>query len=194
MPDIEEQKAGPLSLLKRIDWGFAIVATLSIVAGITVLIRDGVDVARHILIDDAWLFTTILPKVLLGCIIGGLVRVLISRETIRRYVGEGSGLRGLAIAAGIGMLFPGGPFTIFPLAIVLLGSGADRGAAIAFISGWLLVGINRAIIWELPFFGLDFVALRFVLALPMPILLGIFARAPIFDRLYRPDVGGNPKP
>lgn len=166
------------------DWGFFIVATISVSSAFYVLWRDGLGVAQHILLEDAYLFVTILPKVALGCLIGGLVRLLISRETISRYIGAGSGWRGLVIAAGIGGLFPGGPFTIFPLAVILLASGADRGSAIAFISSWLLIGINRAIIWEMPFFGFDFVALRFVLSLPMPILLGLFARAPIFDRLY----------
>ena len=121
---------------------------------------------------------------MLGCLIGGMVRLLISRQVIERYVGEGSGLAGLAIAALIGALFPAGPFTIFPLAVILIASGADRGAAITFISAWLLIGINRAIIWEMPFFGPDFVLFRFVLSLPMPVLIGLLARAPLFDRLY----------
>ncbi len=30
-------------------------------------------------------------------------------------------------------------------------SGADRGSAVAFVTGWLLLGVNRAVIWELPF-------------------------------------------
>jgi uncharacterized membrane protein YraQ (UPF0718 family) len=66
---------------------------------------------------------------------------------------------------------------------VLLASGADRGAAIAFISAWLLVGINRAIIWEMPFFGPDFVLFRFLISLPLPVLLGLLARAPVLDRI-----------
>lgn len=181
----------PRSVLSRIDWGFALVATLSTSAGLYVLWRDGMAVARDILLEDSWLLLTILPKVILGCLIGGLVRVLVPREVIQRYIGEGSGLMGLVIATLIGALFPGGPFTIFPLAIVLLASGADRGAAIAFISSWLLIGINRAIIWEMPFFGFDFVWFRFLISLPMPLLLGATARLSVFDRLYLPPKPGE---
>ena len=47
----------------------------------------------------------------------------------------------------------------------------------------LLLGINRAIIWEMPFFGPDFVIFRFLISLPMPLLLGFLARLPIFDAL-----------
>ncbi len=171
-----------LGWLKRLDWGLVIVASLSFGAMARVLVTEGFGVAREILADDLWLYVSILPKVMLGCLIGALIRLLLSREMIERFVGEGSGLTGLAIAALIGMLFPAGPFTIFPLAVVLLASGADRGAAIAFISAWLLVGINRAIIWEMPFFGPDFVLFRFLISLPMPVLLGVWARLPLFDR------------
>lgn len=183
----EDQPKGLPRAARRtpFDWGFAIVAILSFGSMIWVTARDGLAVSQHILLDDAWLFLTILPKVMLGCLIGGLIRLLIARETIEKHIGEGSGLKGLVIAALIGTLFPAGPFTIFPLAAVLLVSGADRGAAIAFISGWLLLGINRAIIWEMPFFGTDFVLFRFLISLPMPILLGLVARATIFDGFVR---------
>lgn len=192
MPD--EQPSG-LPKLKRkpLDWGFLVVATLSFGSMFWVTLRDGFTVSQHILAEDVWLFLTILPKVALGCLIGSLIRLMIARETIETYVGEGSGLKGLAIAALIGTLFPAGPFTIFPLAAVLMVSGADRGAAIAFVSAWLLLGINRAIIWEMPFFGTDFVLFRFLVSLPMPVLLGLAARASIFDDFVKRPPPGEGK-
>ncbi len=193
MPDEAGPARPPGRWYRRLDWGLIVVATLSFGSAGYVLIKDGLQVWLHILFEDAWLFVTILPKVALGCLIGALVRLLVARETIERYIGRRSGLLGLAIAGLIGMLFPAGPFTIFPLAVVLLASGADRGAAIAFISAWLLVGINRAIIWEMPFFGTDFVLFRFLLSMPMPILLGVMARAPIFER-WAPNARPVPVP
>jgi uncharacterized membrane protein YraQ (UPF0718 family) len=169
------------------DWAFALVAFLSAGAAAIVLWRDGLAVSRTILVEDIWLFASILPKVAAGCLIGALVRVLVPREMIVRWVGEGSGVTGLAIATAMGAIFPGGPFTIFPLAGAFLLSGADRGAAIAFISGWLLLGINRVIVWEMPFFGNAFVGWRFLISLPLPILAGQLARwvDPIWSR-WRP--------
>ncbi|MEM1287176.1 MAG: permease, partial [Pseudomonadota bacterium] len=70
-----------------------------------------------------------------------------------------------------------GPMTIFPIATALYLSGADRGSTIAFITGWLTLGINRAIVWELSFFGTDFVLARMLVSIPMPILCGLAARA-----------------
>ncbi|WP_284177766.1 permease [Rhabdaerophilum sp. SD176] len=183
MPEAPEPTAGPRRWYQRIDWGLGIVGILSFGSAAYVFFKEGPTLWLQILMEDAWLFASILPKVALGCLIGAFVRLLISREMIERYVGRGSGLPGLAIAGLIGMLFPAGPFTIFPLAVVLMASGADRGAAVTFISAWLLIGINRAIIWEMPFFGTDFVLFRFLLSMPMPILLGLMARAPVFERL-----------
>jgi uncharacterized membrane protein YraQ (UPF0718 family) len=191
LPD-DTQPGLPKAQRKPLDWGFILVATLSLGSMIWVTLRDGITVSQHILAEDFWLFLTILPKVALGCLIGGLIRLMVARETIEKYIGEGSGVKGLAIAALIGTLFPAGPFTIFPLAAVLMVSGADRGAAIAFVSGWLLLGINRAVIWEMPFFGTDFVLFRFLVSLPMPVLLGLAARASLFDRYVNrppPDEG-----
>jgi uncharacterized membrane protein YraQ (UPF0718 family) len=166
------------------DWTFVLIATISLVAAVVVFRRDGMSAVQDILAEDLWLFATILPKVAAGCLIGALARLLIPREMIVRWVGAGSGLRGLVVATIVGALFPGGPFTIFPLAAGFMLSGADRGAAIAFITAWLLIGINRAIIWELPFMGADVVILRNLLSLPLPVLAGMLAR--IVGRLTDP--------
>jgi uncharacterized membrane protein YraQ (UPF0718 family) len=173
------------------DWAFALVAALSLGSAGYVLWNDGPAVAGSILMEDIELFLTILPKVAAGCLIGALVRVLVPREVISRWVGEGSGLTGLLIAASVGAIFPGGPFTIFPLAVAFIVSGADRGSAVAFVTGWLLLGVNRAVIWELPFLGADFVMLRFLISLPMPVLAGLFARG--LDR-FLPERPAQPMP
>jgi len=55
--------------------------------------------------------------------------------------------------------------------------GADLGAAIAFITSWTLLGYARVLVWELPFFGGEFVFWRCIVALPMPIVAGLLARA-----------------
>ncbi len=164
------------------DWAFAFVAALSIGCAALVISRDGLPAAGTILVEDLELFASILPKVAAGCLIGALVRLLVPREAIVRWVGEGSGLRGLLIAAAVGAIFPGGPFTIFPLAAAFMLSGADRGSAVAFVTGWLLLGVNRAIIWEVPFFGTDVVLLRALISLPLPLAAGALART--LDKLW----------
>jgi uncharacterized membrane protein YraQ (UPF0718 family) len=170
----------------HVDWSLLAVTILSGLAAFHVLQRDGVQAALAILHEDAVLFLSILPKVIAGTLIAVLVQMLVARESVVRFVGAGSGLRGLLLAMLVGMIFPGGPFAIFPLAASFLIMGADRGTTIAFITSWLLLGINRALVWELPFLGSDFVLWRSLMSLPVPILAGLLARAMPLSGLINP--------
>ena len=67
--------------------------------------------------------------------------------------------------------------------------GADVGAIVAFMTSWMLLGFNRALVWELPFFGGDFIIWRSLVALPLPIVAGLLARL-VVRLLARPDKGG----
>jgi uncharacterized membrane protein YraQ (UPF0718 family) len=161
---------------KPVDWSTALIATLVVGCALVVYLRDGPQRMLDILIADIALFGDTLPKVAAGCLIGALVGVLLSRELVARWLGGGSGLKGLIIAMLAGTIFPGGPITIYPVSAALLAIGADVGVAVAFITSWTLLGYARAIVWELPFFGPDFVIWRIVAALPLPIIAGLLAR------------------
>ena len=80
----------------------------------------------------------------------------------------------LATAAGI--ITPGGPASAFPFLAILAGLGADIGILVAYITSWALIGIQRIIVWDMPFMGADFSLLRLLVSLPLPILAGIVAR------------------
>lgn len=122
------------------------------------------------------LFLTILPQLGAGLLLGGLIQQLVNRDDVARTLGRESGVRGLMIACLAGMLTPGGPFTSFPLVYALWVAGADAGALIAYIAAWSLIGLNRLIIWELPFMGPEFTLLRFAASLPLPLIAGLLAR------------------
>jgi uncharacterized membrane protein YraQ (UPF0718 family) len=162
---------------KPFDWSTAIVFAISAVSAITVYVRGGPDRFLSILQSDILLFGNMLPKMLAGCLIGGFVTLLLPRELVARLVGAESGLVGLLIATAMAAVLPGGPFTIYPVAGAFLGIGADAGTAIAFITSWMVLGYNRALVWEMPFFGPDFVLWRIVVSLPLPLLAGLFGRA-----------------
>jgi uncharacterized membrane protein YraQ (UPF0718 family) len=166
----------PAPRRRLFDWSFWLIATLTAVSAALVWTRHGWPVVREILIVDAVLLIEILPKVIAGTLIGELIRRLVPRDVIVRWLGAGSGFRGLAIAALVGFLFPAGPFTVFPLAASLLLAGADRGATIAFVTSWLLIGLNRILIWELPFLGDQLVLIRVAASWWMPIAAGWLAR------------------
>ncbi len=164
---------------KAFDFSTATVFALSAVSGATVYLREGPERFFGIFRSDVLLFGNMMPKMLAGCLIGGFVTLLLPRELVARLVGAELGLVGLLIASATAAVLPGGPFTIYPVAGAFLGIGADAGTAIAFITSWMLLGYNRALVWELPFFGPDFVLWRIVVCLPLPILAGIFGRMAI---------------
>lgn len=161
---------------RAFDWSTAVIAILAFAAAATVYLRDGRQHFLDVLVTDVSLFGEMLPKVLAGCLIGAFVTLLLPREMVARWVGHESGLTGLLIAAFFGFLLPGGPITIYPVAGAFLVMGADAGAVVAFIVSWTLIGYTRALVWELPFFGADFVIWRMAAAIPLPIIAGLLAR------------------
>lgn len=155
-------------------------------AATAVFIRDGRDRFLEILYHDLRLFGDVLLKVAAGCLIGAFLARLLPRELVAKWIGAESGIVGLFIATLLGAVLPGGPITIYPVASAFLLVGADVGATIAFITSWTLLGYTRALVWEIPFFGIDFVVWRSLISLPLPIIAGLVARllAPVFTKRW----------
>jgi uncharacterized membrane protein YraQ (UPF0718 family) len=170
---------------RAFDWSTVTIAVFAFAAAAAVYWRDGAEHFLAVLSGDLLLFGEMLPKVLAGCLIGAFVTLLLPRELVARWVGHESGFTGLVVAALFGFILPGGPITIYPVAGAFLAMGADAGAVVAFISSWTLIGYTRALVWELPFFGSDFVIWRIVEALPLPILAGLLARIAVRAGLAR---------
>ena len=163
--------------IRTFEWSTAVIAAISATAGLAVYLRDGAEKFIAILSNDLWLFSGMLPKMAAGCLIAAFVTRLLPREVVARVVGGESGLLGILIAMVMGAALPGGPLTIYPVAGAFLLLGADVGTAVTFITAWNLLGYNRALIWEMPFFGPEFVGWRILIALPLPIIGGLLARS-----------------
>ena len=161
---------------KPFDWSTATIGGAVAVAATIVYMRDGQGKFLDILVSDFGLFLSIQPKVLAACLVASLVAVLLPRELVTRWIGAESGFAGLVVGTLAGVILPGGPITIFPLASAFIAVGADVGVAIAFITSWTLLGYSRALVWELPIFGLDFVLWRSIVAVPLPLVAGLLAR------------------
>jgi uncharacterized membrane protein YraQ (UPF0718 family) len=174
---------------KLFDWSTAFIAVVVVAAAVVVFVRDGRARFLDILTSDVLLFLGILPKVLAACLIATFVTVLMPREAVVRWVGGESGFLGLIIATAAGIVVPGGPITVFPIAAAFIAIGADIGATIAFVTSWTLLGYGRALVWELPFFGPEFVVWRGLVALPLPLIAGLLAR--LIARLIPPHPGAQ---
>ena len=190
-PQVRLPPEAPLQRRKRkaFDWSSATVAVAVFGAAGMVYWRDGRDRFLEILISDFSLFLDILPKVLAACLIAAFVAVLMPRAAVQRWVGAESGMLGILIATLAGVICPGGPITIFPVAAAFVAIGADVGAAIAFITSWTLLGYSRILVWELPFFGGEFVIWRVIISIPLPVIAGLLTRY-VAVRLVRGEPGG----
>ena len=122
------------------------------------------------------LLVLILPTLVGGLLLSGLIQQFIDQDKINKALGEKSGFSGLIFATLAGVITPGGPFTSFPIVFALWVAGADIGALVAYVAAWSLIGIYRLVIWEMPMMGMDLSLLRFFVSIPLPILAGFAAR------------------
>lgn len=119
----------------------------------------------------------ITPVIIVALFVGGYVQALLPQDLVTRWLGaDGGGTRYL-LATAAGVITPAGPFVAFPLVLALRRAGAPFDTCVVYLSAWATLGIQRIVIWELPFLGHDFVALRVLASLPVPIVAGLLARA-----------------
>ena len=169
---------------KPFDWPTAAILVMMSAAAAVVYFRDGSEKFFEILYHDLRLFADVLLKVAAGCLLGAFLARLMPRELVAKWIGAESGFVGLLVATVLGAILPGGPVTIYPVASALLVMGADVGATVAFLTSWTLMGYTRALVWEIPFFGPEFVGWRILLSTPTPLIAGLLAR--LIIREFRP--------
>ncbi|MFH1768857.1 MAG: permease [Candidatus Omnitrophota bacterium] len=83
------------------------------------------------------------PLLIFAFIVAGMVNVLMPKDLLSKWMGEGSGIKGIFIGALAGACSLGGPYVSFPLAAALLNSGASIGRMVAFLTGWSLCSVSR---------------------------------------------------
>ena len=85
---------------------------------------------------------------------------------------HGSGARGLVIGMTLGSVTPGGPMTHFPVIASLFKMGVGVGPLVAYLTAWSLLGLQRIIMWEIPFLGPKVVAVRVAVSFVFPLVAG----------------------
>jgi len=161
----------------RLSTSDTVFFALALAGGAACWWQGGLLLVGEGLADASWLLLIVLPQLVAGLLMGGLISRLVGREKVAALLGTRSGWRGLMLASAAGAITPGGPFTSFPIVHALWVSGADAGALIAYLTSWALIGLNRVIVWELPLMGAEFTLIRVIVCLPLPILAGLLARA-----------------
>lgn len=66
----------------------------------------------------------------------GLLDVWVSKETMVKYMGENSGIKGIAIALFLGSFAAGPLYAAFPIAQILIKKGARYAYILFFLGAW----------------------------------------------------------
>jgi len=111
----------------------------------------------------------ILPAVM---VIMGLFAVFISNETVVKYLGKTSGIKGIALSIFLGALPTGPLYVAFPMAAILIKKGARISNIVIFLSAWACIKLPQEMM-ELQFLGVKFMALRLTLTVILVSIMGI---------------------
>ena len=118
-------------------------------------------------------FRTILPALTVGIMGAGFVAAMVPPELAERYLGEGSGVSGYAIAYVLGALTPGGPVVGFALGAAAIKAGASVPLVAVYVTAWALINLNRILIWERATVPKKIIIERLLVSLPIPALTGL---------------------
>ncbi len=101
---------------------------------------------------------------------------IMPRDKFSEQVGRYRGIKGIMLASLAGFITPGGPSAAFPFLAIIGRAGADRGVMVAYITSWAILGIQRILVWDLPFMGAEITITRFMVSIPLPIIAGLIAQ------------------
>jgi uncharacterized membrane protein YraQ (UPF0718 family) len=117
----------------------------------------------------------IMPLLIFSFIVAGMVQVLVAPESLSKWIGMESGMRGIFIGTVAGSLVHGGPYVSLPLTSALIRSGASVGTMVAFLTGWSLWAVSR-LPMEVGILGWKFTLIRIASTFFFPPIAGLIAK------------------
>jgi uncharacterized membrane protein YraQ (UPF0718 family) len=162
-------------------------STIVMMAGAAIMLAavywKAPDAAAKGLSATGALIVEITPRMIAAFTLAGLFQAIIPQDMIVRWMGHGSGIRGLLIGMSLGGVTPGGPMTHFPVIASLYKMGVGIGPLVAYLTAWSLFGLQRIVMWEIPFLGPRVVALRVAVSLVFPFISGWLCEV-LWSRLH----------
>jgi len=147
---------------------------LAITVIITTILLAAFPDKREAVTTTSWDFFVemiwILPAVM---VLMGLFAVWVSKETVRKYLGKTSGIKGILLSILLGAAPTGPLYVAFPMAAGLMRKGARLSNIVVFLSAWACIKLPQEMV-ELQFFGPKFMALRLALTIVLVAIMGIF--------------------
>ena len=160
-----------------------IVMMVAAVIALAVVYFKSPEAANNGLSATGSLMLEITPRMIAAFTLAGLFQAIVPEEVIVRWMGHGSGFRGILIGMSLGGITPGGPMTHFPVIASLFKMGVGIGPLVAYLSAWSLFGLQRVIMWEIPFLGAKVVAIRIAVSFLFPLVAGWLCEL-VWDKLH----------
>lgn len=118
----------------------------------------------------------------------GLLDIWVPRETMIKYMGEGSGLKGIILAILIGSAAAGPLYGAFPVAAVFMKKGVKFSNILIFIGAWSTTKIPM-LLFEMTALGTKFTITRLLIDIPgiiiIALILSAFASKEEVNKLYQ---------
>ncbi len=108
-----------------------------------------------------WEMLLVIPPIF---VLLGLLDVWVPRETMVRFMGEGSGARGIILAIVLGSAAAGPLYAAFPVAAVFMKKGAKFSNVLLFIGAWSTTKVPM-VLFEISSLGAKFAMTRLALSL-----------------------------
>lgn len=153
-----------MNIIKRYRF---FLATIVVLAIITILNREIGVKAMEVVGFSFKEMALVIPPVF---ILLGLLDIWVPRETMVKYMGEGSGLKGIVLAIVLGSAAAGPLYAAFPVAAVFMKKGAKISNVLIFIGAWSTTKIPM-FLFELSALGASFAITRLLVDIPGIILI-----------------------
>ena len=113
--------------------------------------------------DNTMEMLSVIPPIF---VLLGLLDVWVPRETMVKFIGEKSGIKGIVIAFLLGSAAAGPLYAAFPVAGVLLKKGSKFSNVLIFIGAWATTKIPL-LLFEATSMGWQFMLTRFLINIPV---------------------------
>lgn len=118
----------------------------------------------------------------------GLLDVWVPRETMVKYMGEGSGLKGILLAFFIGSAAAGPLYGAFPIAAVFMKKGVKFSNILILVGAWSTTKIPM-LMFESASLGLKFALTRLIIDIPGILIIAALLSALLskkeVERIYQ---------
>lgn len=144
------------SFLKR----YRVFLSLAAVNAVILIVLPEVGVKSLVLTKANFIdMLSVIPPIF---ILLGLLDVWVRRETMVKFMGEGSGLVGILLAFFIGSAAAGPLYGAFPVAAILLKKGSKLSNVFIMVGAWSTTKIPQ-LMFEASAMGVRFTTIRFLL-------------------------------